>query len=204
MNEKSLKSRMSWFKADDLEMAAWLKNYAKRQIWIEEIAKKTPLNDIRMDESFAQNFIDNWTSKNDISSEDKHNVNLLRSAWRSYSKREKTSTFLLSPNAKKCLNFLSKRRKVSKTCVVNEMLVATVNLIKNNKNKKFEVNLFLPKLEREEHAIDSLLKELLDIEELKKEITELKEKNATLQKSLNDRDERLRTKRLGGRRRPYK
>ncbi|MFA0173496.1 hypothetical protein AB4424_26285, partial [Vibrio splendidus] len=115
MNEKSLKSRMSWFKADDLEMAAWLKNYAKRQIWIEEIAKKTPLNDIRMDESFAQNFIDNWTSKNDISSEDKHNVNLLRSAWRSYSKREKTSTFLLSPNAKKCLNFLSKRRKVSKT-----------------------------------------------------------------------------------------
>ncbi|MFA0494383.1 hypothetical protein [Vibrio sp. 10N.222.54.B11] len=40
MNEKSLKSRMSWFKADDLEMAAWLKNYAKRQTWIEEIAKK--------------------------------------------------------------------------------------------------------------------------------------------------------------------
>ncbi|MEZ9895598.1 hypothetical protein AB4356_24860, partial [Vibrio lentus] len=159
MNEKSLKSRMSWFKADDLEMAAWLKNYAKRQTWIEEIAKKTPPNDIRMDESFAQNFIDNWTSKNDISSEDKHNVNLLRSAWRSYSKREKTSTFLLSPNAKKCLNFLSKRWKVSKTCVVNEMLVATVNLIKNNKNKKFEANLLFPKLEREEHAIDSLLEE---------------------------------------------
>ena len=203
MDEKSLKSRMSWFKSDNLEMATWLKSYAKRQTWIEEIAKKNRTKDIQTDESFAQNFIDNWTCKSYISDKDKHKVNLLRSAWRSHSNREKTSTFLLSPNAKKCLNFLSKRLKVSKTYVVNETLVAAVNLIKKNKNKKFEANLLLPKLEREEHAIDSLLEELLDIEELKKEITELKAENATLQKSLNNSNERPRIKRLGGRR-PYK
>ncbi len=124
------------------------------------------------------------TNKESVSNDDKYQVNLLRSAWRSYSNRSKTSTFSLSKNAQKSLDYLSKRLNVSKTYVVNETLVAAVKLIKDNKNKKFEANLLLPELEREEHILDSLLEELLDINELKKEIEDLKAKNAALQKSL--------------------
>lgn len=184
MTEKSLKSRMRWFNADDREMATWLRSYAKKHAWIEDLATKGTHDRLRLDTSFAQDFINNWTNKESVSNDDKYRVNLLRSAWRSYSNRSKTSTFSLSKNAQKSLDYLSKRLNVSKTYVVNETLVAAVNLIKNNKNKKFEANLLLPKLEREEHVLDSLLEELLDIDELKKEIADLKSENAILKKEI--------------------
>ncbi|WP_224635756.1 hypothetical protein [Vibrio vulnificus] len=180
MTEKSLKSRMSWFNADNQEMATWLRSYAKRHAWIEDLANKGTPDRLRLNTSFAQDFINNWTNKESVSNDDKYRVNLLRSAWRSYSNRSKTSTFSLSKNAQKSLDYLSKRLNVSKTYVVNETLVAAVKLIKNNKNKIFEANLLLPKLEREEHVLDSLLEDLLDIDELEKEITGLKAENEEL------------------------
>lgn len=184
MTEKSLKSRMRWFNADDREMVTWLRSYAKRHAWIEDLANKGTHDRSRLDTRFAQDFINNWTNKESISNDDKYRVNLLRSAWRSHSNRSQTSTFSLSKNAKKSLDYLSKRLNVSKTYVVNETLVAAVKLIKNNKNKKFEASLLLPKLEREEHVLDSLLEELLDIDELKKEIADLKSENAILKKEI--------------------
>ncbi|MGL0991263.1 MULTISPECIES: hypothetical protein [Vibrio] len=184
MTEKSLKSRMSWFNADNQEMATWLRSYAKRHAWIEDLANKGTPDRLRLNTSFAQDFINNWTNKESVSNDDKYRVNLLRSAWRSYSNRSKTSTFSLSKNAQKSLDYLSKRLNVSKTYVVNETLVAAVKLIKNNKNKIFEANLLLPKLEREEHVLDSLLEDLLDIDELEKQIADLKAENAILKKEI--------------------
>lgn len=84
-------------------------------------------------------------------------------------------------------HFQKVKADVSKTYVVNETLVAAVKLIKNNKNKKFEANLLLPKLEREEHVLDSLLEDLLDIDVLKKEIADLKAENAALHESLKSK-----------------
>ncbi|ANS87348.1 hypothetical protein VSVS12_03647 [Vibrio scophthalmi] len=187
MTEKSLKSRMSWFNADDPEMATWLKGYAKRHTWIEDLVHAYTRSRARSDTEFAHYFIKNWASTMSVSNDDKYKVNLLRSAWRSYSNRSKTSTFSLSTNAQKSLNYLSKRLNVSKTYVVNETLVAAVKLIKDNKNKKFEANLLLPKLEQEVHVLDSLLEELLDIDELKREISALRAENANLQKLLTSK-----------------
>ncbi|EIU7004264.1 hypothetical protein L5163_004748 [Vibrio parahaemolyticus] len=187
MTEKSLKKRMSWFNADNQEMAIWLRSYAKRHTWIEDLANQDTSNGLPSNTNFAQNFINNWTDTESVSNDDKYRVNLLRSAWRSYSNRSQTSTFSLSKNAQKSLDYLSKRLNKPKTSVVNDTLVAAVKLIKDNKNKKFEANLLLPELEREEHALDSLLEELLDIDELKKEIADLKAENAALHESLRSK-----------------
>ncbi len=62
MTEKSLENRMSWFKADDREMAVWLRSYAKKHTWIEDLANKDTPDRLQLDTSFAQDFINNWTN----------------------------------------------------------------------------------------------------------------------------------------------
>ncbi|MBL4240463.1 hypothetical protein [Vibrio fluvialis] len=186
MSNKSLKDRMNWFKPEDKKMAEWLRSYAKRHDWVGSYSERTQedknKNKHQSDFEFAKNFIDNWTSKDSINDDDKYKVNLLKSAWRSYDNKAQTSTFSLSKNAQKALEYLSKRLQKPKTTVINELLTTTVDNIKRNSNRKHESNLLAPILEKEATGIELLIKELDNINEMRNKLDEMKEECERLQK----------------------
>lgn len=186
MSNKLLKDRMKWFNPENEEMAEWLRSYAKRHDWIGDYSRKAEENNSKIkyqsNVEFARNFLDNWTNKYSINDDDKYKVNLLKSAWRSYTKREQTSTFLLTKNAQEALSYLSKRLDMPKAKIVNALLVEAIHKIKKNKNKKFEASLQTPNFEKEATSVEKLFAELTNIDEMRIELDKLKEECARLQK----------------------
>ncbi|MBY8190329.1 hypothetical protein KW513_18795 [Vibrio fluvialis] len=186
MSNKSLKDRMNWFNPEDKKMAEWLRSYAKRHDWVGDYLELTQedknRNKYQSNVEFARSFIDYWTSKDSINDDDKYKVNLLKSAWRSYNNKAQTSTFSLSKNAQKALDYLSKKLQKPKTTVINELLTTTVDNIKRNSNRKHESNLLAPIMEKEATGVELLIEELDNINEMRVELDILKEECARLQK----------------------
>ncbi|EJS1625558.1 hypothetical protein NXA67_002414 [Vibrio cholerae] len=186
MSNKSLKDRMNWFNPEDKKMAEWLRSYAKRHDWVGGYSELTQedknRNKYQSNVEFARSFIDYWTSKDSINDDDKYKVNLLKSAWRSYKNKAQTSTFSLSKNAQKALDYLSKKLQKPKTTVINELLTTTVDNIKRNSNRKHESNLLAPILEKEATGIELLIKELDNINNMRVKLDEMKEECERLQK----------------------
>ncbi|AMF92676.1 hypothetical protein AL536_04155 [Vibrio fluvialis] len=186
MSNKLLKDRMKWFNPENEEMAEWLRSYAKRHDWIGNYSRKEEDNNniIKYESNveFARNFLGSWTNKYSINDDDKYKVNLLKSAWRSHTKREQTSTFLLTKNAQKALSYLSKRLDMPKAKIVNALLVEAIHKIKKNKNKKFEAYLQTPNFEKETTSVEKLFTALTNIDEMRIELDILKEECARLQK----------------------
>ncbi|WP_123946149.1 hypothetical protein [Vibrio fluvialis] len=177
---------MKWFNPENEEMAEWLRSYAKRHDWIGNYSRKEEDNNniIKYESNveFARNFLGSWTNKYSINDDDKYKVNLLKSAWRSHTKREQTSTFLLTKNAQKALSYLSKRLDMPKAKIVNALLVEAIHKIKKNKNKKFEAYLQTPNFEKETTSVEKLFTALTNIDEMRIELDILKEECARLQK----------------------
>ncbi|EPA8575643.1 hypothetical protein ACQ7JO_003433 [Vibrio parahaemolyticus] len=186
MSNKSLKDRMNWFNPEDKKMAEWLRSYAKRHDWVGDYSELTQedknRNKYQSNVEFARSFIDYWTSKDSINDDDKYKVNLLKSAWRSYNNKAQTSTFSLSKNAQKALDYLSKKLQKPKTTVINELLTTTVDNIKRNSNRKHESNLLAPIMEKEATGVELLIEELDNINEMRVGLDILKEECTRLQK----------------------
>ncbi|MDE1338472.1 MULTISPECIES: hypothetical protein [Vibrio] len=186
MSNKSLKDRMNWFNPEDKKMAEWLRSYAKRHDWVGDYSELTQedknRNKYQSNVEFARSFINYWTSKDSINDDDKYKVNLLKSAWRSYNNKAQTSTFSLSKNAQKALDYLSKKLQKPKTTVINELLTTTVDNIKRNSNRKHESNLLAPIMEKEATGVELLIEELDNINEMRVELDILKEEYTRLQK----------------------
>ncbi|WP_375752872.1 hypothetical protein [Vibrio sp. HN007] len=169
MAGKSIVEKMEWFNPEDPEMARWLRSYAKKQDWIIQLVEDRP---IYSDTDFCNAFLSVWLSNNIFDHAEKHRATLVRSAWNSYSKKSKNVTLSLSTNAQKALKFISERQKISKTKVVNDLLINYVNLIK--KNRRMESSLLIPEMDEKTQQNNEIFESLLSIEELKKENEELK------------------------------
>lgn len=180
-NEKSIEMRLTWLKPKNIKMAQWLVAYSKTHPWVQEYASPRGIGLVEMtrdDEIFCFDFIRNWSNKSTITDTDKHRINLLRSAWSSHSKTGKNVTLSLSKEAQSSLTSLSKKWRISKTQVVNELLLEASNLGKiQNELKRLLRSQLEP--ERFNQNID-FLNAILNHSKLTNELNDLKEENRRL------------------------
>ncbi|MUK27557.1 hypothetical protein [Aliivibrio fischeri] len=180
-NEKSIEMRLSWLKPKNKKMAQWLVAYSKTHPWVQEYANPRGIGLVEMtrdDEIFCFDLIRNWSNKSTITDTDKHRINLLRSAWSSYSKTGKNVTLSLSKEAQSSLTSLSKKWRISKTQVVNELLLEASNLGKIQHKLKTLLK-SQPDPERFNQNIDTL-NAILNHSKLTNELNDLKEENRRL------------------------
>ncbi|MEH0092394.1 hypothetical protein V6235_05105 [Vibrio metschnikovii] len=144
MNEKSIAMRIKWLNPKNSKMTKWLRGYAIKHSWINEFVRSRPLGikgiEQLSDLDFCEQFIQSWSAKRTIDDEDKHRLNLIRSAWSSYSKKEKNVTLSLSNDAQKSLFSLSKTFKKSKNEIVNTLLLQATELKRMQKLLKDSLN----------------------------------------------------------------
>lgn len=181
VNEKSIEMRLTWLKPNNKKMAQWLVAYSKTHPWVKDCANtyrlSHPTHTI-YEEMFCLNFIKNWSTTSVITDTDKHRINLLRSAWSSHSKTGKNVTLSLSKEAQSSLTSLSKKWRISKTQVVNELLLEASNLGKiQNELKRLLRSQLEP--ERFNQNID-FLNAILNHSKLTNELNDLKEENRRL------------------------
>ncbi|NGZ15264.1 hypothetical protein HGG78_16120 [Vibrio aestuarianus] len=181
MSKKTIEERMKWLVPEDRHVADWFRTYADSREWIREYVYQEEQYVGLIDSSntaFCEKFLQNWASKGSITSEDKHRINLLRSAWASHQNSKSKVTLSLSSEAQKSLSFLSKTYGIAKTEVVKELLINAHELFKIQKSLKKTLKSKPNKNEFNKNF--DFLSEVLNYNSLKEEVKSLKEENRLL------------------------